>query len=109
MAGSHDGTATEVFDGKLLVALITDSVGFINATGLGFTDLSKFVGHLTIGHNLAHAPDFQVTRVGVYDHVEILVGAVFLFDEGTEHVFKNAHHRGPVYVFARFEFCKYIY
>jgi hypothetical protein len=50
---------------------------FINLMGFGLTHLRALVGHLTVGHNCPHAPDFQVTRGGIDDHVEVFIGTVF--------------------------------
>ncbi len=73
------------------------------------TDLRQFAGDLPIGNHFPYAPDFQVTFGRVHNHVEVIVGAVFFLDEGTEHIFQYAHHGGAIYVLAGFKVGEDIY
>ena len=65
--------------------------------------LCVFVFHLVVGHYHAVAVDFEVAVFGVYNHVEVFVGAILLLQHAVERVFNHTDECRAVNVFCFLE------
>ena len=60
---------------------------------------SQGVLHGAIFNNKPAAHDLQVTFFGIYDHVKILITAIFFTQQCFEYIFNHFHHSGAVNIF----------
>ena len=92
----EDGTAAKLREVHLLAHVLPHLVVGFDLLRVLQRYLFIFVFHLSIGHNHAVAVDFEVSLVGVHNHVEVLVAAEDLGKHIAETFLQHAHQRSTV-------------
>ena len=106
LADGQDFAAAKVWHVDGLWQFLANLKVRLNFYCIAIGDLQILVFDFAIFNNGAVAEYFQVTFVNVDNDIEIVFGAITLWQRGTENFFENMHQRLAVYVLEFFKFRK---
>ena len=106
LAQVQDGTATELLEVYFLRNLLAYLVVGFYLLCLCQADFLVLVLYLTVSHHNTVAVNLEVTLVGVYNHVVVLVRTEHLGNDVAEAFFQHAHQCGTINVLCFFKFLK---
>ena len=106
MAQIKDGATAKACEFNGFTHFFAHFIVLVDAAGFAQGYLLVGVDHFIVFHHFAITVDFAIALVGVYDNIEVFVGAKDFGDYITETFFQHAYQRGAVDVFCFFEFGK---